>query len=77
MQLQSPTASRLRRTTGRSLRGLADALRNRVRHQEGSRPEREQVFPGRHGDGMPATTGITVITASASEAMKVMATAKV
>jgi hypothetical protein len=61
MQLQSLTVSWLRRTTGRSLRGLADAFRSQMRHQERfSRPQREQAFPGRHGDGMPDTTGNTV-----------------
>ena len=60
MQLQSLTVSRLRRTTGRSLRAFADALRNQVRHRERPRPQREQAFPGSRGDGMPGTTGTTV-----------------
>lgn len=60
VQLQSPTASRVRRTTGRSLRRLAGALRNQVCHQERSGPQPEQAFAGRHGDGTPGSTGTTV-----------------
>lgn len=46
MQVQPRTVSRLRRTE-RSLRGLADALRNRVRHQERPGPHHEQASPSK------------------------------